>query len=122
VAECRAAVVWAECTKSPHRAIYPEARHCRAEESKSQKGVSVQPPRRPFFFCLFRSTGVAKSTQSWVVAGFVPEVPFVLGPKEVATGALSEVPFSAVKDVQVKMKKLYFYGWVTYEDIFPKDS
>jgi hypothetical protein len=117
VVVCRAVVVWAECTKSPHRAIYPEARHCRAEESKSKKGVSVQSPRCPFFFYLFPSAGVVKSTQSWVVAGFVPEVPFVLGPKEVATGALSEVPFSTVKDVQDKKKKLYFYGWVR---IFPK--
>jgi hypothetical protein len=59
VAECRAAVVWAECTKSPHRAIHPSARHCRAEESKSKKGVSVQPPRRPFFFYPFRSARAA---------------------------------------------------------------
>jgi hypothetical protein len=50
VAECPAAVVWAACTKSPHRAIYPEARRCRAEGSKSTKGVSVNAPRRPFIF------------------------------------------------------------------------
>jgi hypothetical protein len=54
--------------------------------------------------------------------GQIPEVPFILGPKEAATGALLEVPFSAVKDVRDKKRKLFFYGWVDYKDIFPKTS
>jgi hypothetical protein len=49
-----------------------------------------------------------------------PEVPFILGPKEDTTGALLEVPFDRVKDVRDKKAKLFFYGWVIYEDIFPE--
>jgi hypothetical protein len=50
------------------------------------------------------------------------DIPFILGPKEAATGALLEVPFSEVRDVRDKKRKLYFYGWISYEDIFPKTT
>jgi hypothetical protein len=52
--------------------------------------------------------------------GDIREVPFILGPKEDATGALLSVPFDIIKKVKNKTMRLYFYGWVTYDDIFPK--
>lgn len=51
-----------------------------------------------------------------------PDTPFILGPKEDVTGALLEVPIGTIKAVQDKTEHLYFYGWITYEDIFPKTS
>ena len=51
VAECPAAAVWAACTKSPNRAIYPEARRCRAEGSDSQR-ASGATHRDALFFGL----------------------------------------------------------------------
>jgi hypothetical protein len=47
---------------------------------------------------------------------------FILGPKEAATGANLEVPFSYIKSVKDDTEQLYFYGWVSYQDIFPKTA
>lgn len=49
-----------------------------------------------------------------------PDIPFILGPKEEAMGALLNVPFSAIEDVKGKKTRLFFWGWATYNDIFPK--
>ena len=50
MAVCPAAAVWAACTKSLHRAIYPEARQCRAEGSDSQR-ASGAIHRDALFHC-----------------------------------------------------------------------
>ena len=52
MAVCPAAAVWAACTKSPHTAIYPEARRCRAEDPNPQRASRFNSPRRPFFLAI----------------------------------------------------------------------
>ena len=49
-----------------------------------------------------------------------PDTPFMLGPKEDATGPNLTVPFAVMEDVKAKTIHLYVYGWLTYQDIFPK--
>ena len=50
----------------------------------------------------------------------VPDSPFMLGPKEEITGTLLTIPFTVMEGVRDKTLHLYFYGWLTYHDIFPK--
>jgi hypothetical protein len=60
VAECPAAAVWAECTKSLHRAIYPSARQCRAEGSDSQRASGVTHRDALSFWVVFGGNGMGK--------------------------------------------------------------
>ena len=45
--------------------------------------------------------------------------PFVLGPKQSATGALLKIQPAELLFIQKMHCHLYFWGWVTYYDIFP---
>ena len=49
----------------------------------------------------------------------IPPSPFGLGPKEQdITGPLLNVPETAIQDVRNKTMHLYFWGWLTYRDVF----
>lgn len=54
-------------------------------------------------------------------SGNSPNAPFMLGPKESITGPVATIPTSILTEVHDKSLHLYFYGWSTYRDIFPKD-
>jgi hypothetical protein len=50
-----------------------------------------------------------------------PNTPFFLGPKEEGvTGPVAQIPISILQGVRDKTTHLYFWGWLTYHDIFPK--
>jgi hypothetical protein len=49
-----------------------------------------------------------------------PNTRFVLGPKENATGPLLSIPIALLQGVKDRTVHLYFYGWLTYQDVFQK--
>jgi hypothetical protein len=48
------------------------------------------------------------------------EAPFGLGPREIATGALLSISKEVITNVKDRRQNLYFWGWATYRDVFPK--
>lgn len=49
-----------------------------------------------------------------------PNTPFVLGPKEQdVTGPLFSIPVPILRAVRSRALHLYFWGWLTYRDVFP---
>lgn len=46
--------------------------------------------------------------------------PVTLGPKQNTTGPVATVATDILSQVHQKKLHLYFYGWLTYRDIFPK--
>jgi len=53
--------------------------------------------------------------------GSIPNTRFILGPKEDnVTGPLLSLPIYVLQAVKDKTAHLYFYGWLTYQDVFPK--
>lgn len=52
--------------------------------------------------------------------GQLAETPFVLGPKEDTTGPLLTLSSAQVRQVRERKALLYFYGWISYQDIFPE--
>jgi len=47
-----------------------------------------------------------------------PPVLFVMAPKDIKTGALAHIDVNVINQVRSHTAHLYFWGWVTYRDIF----
>lgn len=48
------------------------------------------------------------------------EVTFVLGPKEIKTSVGIQIPIADMRRVFAHQRRLYMWGWVTYNDVFDK--
>jgi hypothetical protein len=47
-----------------------------------------------------------------------PDTPFVIGPKTTIDGASVDIPQRIIDGVNGKAIRVFFWGWVTYDDIF----